>query len=200
MTLKSNRWNISNTLDVNVNTNGTIEEESNRRLAKYNQNVGMVYRWLKDRNVPRQAKLVIHNTILSPILLYGHESWVTKKILDIRIQAADMKVLQLIKCVTRTVKIRNADTYEEFHIKPILYVIREGKFRWLGHVMRREPPSMLHEVVNYKVKGTRPRGRPRTTWLKSMDNEHKEKGSSRKDVMSKNLYQDRSAWRTLSVN
>ena len=26
--------------------------------------------------------------------------------------------------------------HEEFHIKPILVVIREGKFRWLGHVMR----------------------------------------------------------------
>ena len=78
---------------------------------------------------------------------------------------------------------------EEFHIKPILDVIREGKLRWLGHVMRREPPSMLHEVVNYKVKGTRPRGRPRTTWLKSMDNQLKEKGSSMKDVMFQNLYQ-----------
>ena len=28
---------------------------------------------------------------------------------------------------------------------------------------------MLHEEVNYKVKGTRPRGRFRTTWQKSMD-------------------------------
>ena len=35
--------------------------------------------------------------------------------------------------------------------------------------MIREPPSTLHEVVNYKVKGTRPPGRSRT-WLKSMDN------------------------------
>ena len=40
-------------------------------------------------------------------------------------------------------------------IKPILDIIREGQFRWLGHVVRREPPSMLHEVVNYKVKVTR---------------------------------------------
>ena len=38
--------------------------------------------------------------------------------------------------------------YEEFHIKLILDVIREGKFRWLGLVMRREPHSMLREVVN----------------------------------------------------
>ena len=111
-----------------------------------------------------------------------------------------MKDFRLIKGVTRRDKLRNADIYEEFLIKPILDVIREGKFRWLGHLMRREPPSMLHEVVNYKVKGTRPPGRPRTTWLKGMYNLLKEKGSSMKDVMSKNLYQDRRAWRTLFVN
>ena len=80
----------------------------------------MMYRLLKDRNVSRQAKLVIHKTILRPILLYGHESWVTTKRLDSRIQAADMKVLRLIKGVARRDKIRNVDTYEEFHIKPIL--------------------------------------------------------------------------------
>ena len=68
-----------------------------------------------------------------------------------------MKVICLIKGVTRRDTIRNADIYEEFHIKPILDVIREGKFRWLGHVMRREPPSMLHEVVKDKVKEARPR-------------------------------------------
>ena len=90
--------------------------------------------------------------------------------------------------------------YEEFHIKPILDVIREGKFRWLGHVLRREPPSMLHEVVNYKGKGKIPRWRPRTTWLKSMDKLLNEKGSCMKHVMSQNLYQDRCAWRTLFVD
>ena len=85
-------------LGCNVNTNGTIEE-INRRIAKYSQNVG--YRLLKDRNVPRQAKLVIYKTILRPILHYGHESWVTSKTLDSHIQAADMNVLRLIKGVTR---------------------------------------------------------------------------------------------------
>ena len=60
----------------------------------------------------------------------------------------------------------------------------------VGTCPERGPPSMLHEVVNYKVKGKRPRGRPRTTWL-SMDNLLKEKGSCMKDVMSQYLYQDR---------
>ena len=183
MTLKSNRWNISKTLDV-----------MSIQMAKYSQNVEMMYRLLKDRNIPRQAKLVIPTIILRTILLYGHESWVTTKQLDSRIQAAAMKVLRLIKGVTLRYKIRNADIYDEFHNKQILDVIREGKFRWLGHVMRREPPSIIHEGVNYKVKGTIPGGRPRTTWLKSMDNQLKVKGFSMKNVMSKNLFQDRGAW------
>ena len=46
-------------------------------------------------------------------------------------------------------------------------------------------------VVNYKVKGTRSRGMPRTTWLKNMDNQRKEKGSSIKDAVSQNLGQER---------
>ena len=107
-----------------------------------------------------------------------------------------MKVLPTNKSVTSREKIRNADIYEKFPIKPILDAIREGKFRWLEHIMRREPPSMFHEVVNYKVKGTR----PGTTWLKSIGNQVKEKGSSVEEVMSQNLYQDRRAWRTLFVN
>ena len=98
-------------LGCNVNTNGTIEDDINRLIAKYSQTVGMMYILLKDRNVPRKANMVIHKTILRPILLYGHESWVTTKISDSRIQAADMTVLRLIKCVTRRDKIRNADIY-----------------------------------------------------------------------------------------
>ena len=71
--------NIFKYLGCNVNINGYIEEEINRRIAKYSQNVIIMYILLKDRNVSRQAKLVIHKTILSPILLYGHESWATTK-------------------------------------------------------------------------------------------------------------------------
>ena len=38
------------------------EEEMIRRIATYIQYVGMMYRLLKDRNVPRKAKLVISKT------------------------------------------------------------------------------------------------------------------------------------------
>ena len=57
-------------LGCNINTNGTIEEEIIRRIAKHSQNVGIMYRLLKDLNVPRKAKLAIHKTILRALLLF----------------------------------------------------------------------------------------------------------------------------------
>ena len=42
---------------------GIQEEETKNRFAKYSQNVGWIYRILKDRNVPKKAKQIIHQTI-----------------------------------------------------------------------------------------------------------------------------------------
>ena len=67
--------------------------------------------------MPKKAKLLIQMTILRLILLYGHESWIltkkeswilTKK-LNSKITAADMRVLRLVKGVTRRDSVRNSD-------------------------------------------------------------------------------------------
>ena len=65
--------------------------------------------FLKYQHVPKKAKLLIHMTILIPILLYGHESWIVTKKLKSNNTAADMKVLRLVKGVTRRDRARNAD-------------------------------------------------------------------------------------------
>ena len=52
-------------LGCNVNTNWTIEEEINRRIAKYSQYVGMIYRLLKYRKSEMQTY-----TMSSPLSRY----------------------------------------------------------------------------------------------------------------------------------
>ena len=102
-----------------IGSKGHIDEEINCRISKMSQNVGMMYRLLKDRHVPKKAKLLIHMTILRPILLYGR-SWILTKKLKSKITAADMKVLRLVKGETRRDRVCNADIYEEFKIKPMI--------------------------------------------------------------------------------
>ena len=75
-----------------------------------------------------------------------------------------------IKGVTRRDRIRNADIYDEFKIKPIIETIQTDQLRWFGHVMRRDEETTAKKVLNLKVKGKRPRGRPRTSWIKYIDN------------------------------
>ena len=53
----------------------------------------MMYRILTDRHVPKKIIILIHMTILRPILLYGHDCWVLTKKLKCKITAADMRVL-----------------------------------------------------------------------------------------------------------
>ena len=175
---------------------GQIDEEINGRISKMSQNVGMMYRLLKDRHVPKRAKLLIHMTILRPILLCGHESWILTKKLKSKITAADMKVLRLVKGVTRRDRIRNADIYDEFKIKPIIETIQTDQLRWFGHVMRRDEETTAKKVLNLKVKGKRPRGRPRTSWIKYIDNILKERGTTLKEVETRGIHLDRTAWRT----
>ena len=53
-----------------VNEQSTQEEEIKNRIAKYSQNVGCMNRLLKDRNVLKKDKQIIHQTILRPILIF----------------------------------------------------------------------------------------------------------------------------------
>ena len=71
-----------------IGNKGRVDEETNGRISKMSQNVGIMYRLLKDRHVPKKAKLLIHMTILRPILLYGHQYWILTNKLKSKITAA----------------------------------------------------------------------------------------------------------------
>ena len=174
-TLEEYRLNQSQSLNTwDVGPTAKCRLEINSRILKMSQNVGMMYRLLKDRHVPNKAKLLIHMTILRPILLYGHESWILTKKLKSKITAADMKVLRLVKGITRRDRLRNADIYEEVKIKPIIETIQTDLLRWFGHVMRRDEKTTAKKVLDLNINGKIPRERPRTSWLKKIYRQHSE--------------------------
>ena len=41
--------------------------------------ISLYYRLLKDMHVPKKVKQIIHQTILISILIFGCESWISKK-------------------------------------------------------------------------------------------------------------------------
>ena len=78
----------------------------------------------------------------------------------------------------------------------IVQVINKNKLRWFGHVMGREEESTLRVVMKLKMKGKRPRGRPRLRWLDNIDSHLKENNTSLKEVFETKCFENRKYWRT----
>ena len=87
----------------------------------------------------------------------------------------DFEVSLIPLYVTSRDRLRNADMYDKFKIKPIIETIQTDQLRWFGHVMRRDEETTAKKVSDLKEKGKIPRGRPRTSWLNNIDNILKER-------------------------
>ena len=79
---------------------------------------------------------------------------------------------------------------------PIIQVISKNKFGRFGHVMRREEEPTLRVVMKLKMKGKRPRGRPRLRWLDNIDSHLKGKNTKLKEVLETKCFENRKDWRT----
>ena len=76
-----------------------------------------------------------------------------------------------------------------FGVEHITTFIRIGRLRWYGHVMRKGDEDWVKKCMEYIVKGRRPVGRPRKTWLESVEAYMAKLEINKKDV------HDRSKWR-----
>ena len=85
---------------------GNVQEITSR-IAQYGGAVRAVYPILKDRQMSVEVKRVIFEGVLTPILLYGAETWSTTTREDSRIQSEEMYVLRAIMGKRQTEKRKN---------------------------------------------------------------------------------------------
>ena len=73
-------------------------------------------------------------------------------------------------------------------VEPITTVIRSGRLRWYGHVMRKGGEDWVKKCMKFRVYGKRPIERPRT-WLESVVADMAELEIDKEDA------NDRKKWR-----
>ena len=107
---------------------------------RYSQNVGCVYRLLKDRNAPKKAKQDIHQTTLKYNIIFGSECWILTKRRPQQITTTYMKVNRMIQGVTiwEDKKEKRRPVYRQSNMLPIAKVINNNTLRWFGHATTRE--------------------------------------------------------------
>ena len=192
---KLNRAQNYSHLGVNVGEKNLQELEIDNRIAKYNRNVGLMYPLMKDKNIPRECKITIYQSILKPILLYGSEVWSLTTKTESKLQAAEMRALRLIMGVTRKDKFRNTIIRSELEVTSLLEEVERHRLRWYGHVMRMEEDKKPKKYLVWKPEGRRPVGIPRKRWIEGIEKALGKRGTSLNEVEQERRYEDRENWR-----
>ncbi|KAE8701730.1 Mechanosensitive ion channel protein 2 [Hibiscus syriacus] len=113
---------------------------------------------LCDKKVPLKIKGKFYRMEIRPELLYGSECWAIKKDHVRRTEAAEMRMLRW--ACGRTLW----DMTPSYAIRMSLGVVSvseklmEGRLRWFGHVLRRQPSDAVRRVESITVDGARRRG------------------------------------------
>ena len=80
---------------------------------------------------------------------------------------------------------------ERLGIVDITSQLQQNRLRWYGHVLQKEDNDWVKKCMEYEVVSSRPRGRPKRTWLEVVLRDCQVRGLSRDHAMV------RGRWRKL---
>ena len=129
------------------------------------------------------------------MLLYPAETWRTNKEIESRLRGFEGRCLRRILGVRWQDRVSNREVPERTGIGDINMEIKCRRWRYLGHVLRREEDSIVRRSVKWAPPGKRRPGRPRGTWRRTVEIEMKETGYTWNTIGR--AVQDRSQWRDL---
>jgi hypothetical protein len=92
--------------------------------------------------------------------------------------------------------ISNRDLYTLTGSQSIVGEIKRRRFRWLGHVFRMEESRIPKVALRWTPPGKRKRGRPKTTWRRTVMAELKERDLTW--GQAQHVARDRARWRELT--
>ena len=97
--------------------------------------------------------------MLTPIYLYGSETWNINTREQYKIQASEMKILRTIKQCTNIEHLTNDSIHSNLKIHNINYKIIEYQNKWEDHMQHTNKIQQLKKL-HYKPRGYRNQGRP----------------------------------------
>ena len=122
-------------------------------------------------------------------MTYGSETRPLLVDVGSKFERAEMQMVRWICGISMKDRGTNEDLRRRVGVEPITTVIRSGRLRWYGHVMRKRDEDWVKTCMESRVEGTRSVGRPRRTWLESVDADMAELEIDKEDV------HDRNKWR-----
>ena len=135
-------------LGSTVLSNGCIDDEIQRRMAKTNASFGRLRQKLwNNHRVSMRVKGKIYRAIVLSTLLYGAEAWTVYKRQVKKLHVFMMRHLRSIMRITWMDKVTNKDILERTGLPSMEDLLIRKTLRWIGHLMRMSPDRLPKQII-----------------------------------------------------
>ncbi len=134
------------------------------RLGKAQSAFCQLWPIWRSKQYSLKMKMLLYNSNVKSVLLYGSESWRAVKTDMRRMEVFHNGCLQRICQIFWPNKISNNELYKKTGSWSIIKEITHRRLRWLGHMLRMEQDCITKIALRWTPPGKRKPGRPKTTW------------------------------------
>ena len=132
--------------------------------------MGMLKAVWQSGNLSVHTKVRLYKTLVRSILIYGCESWYRTVTSDSKLLAFENKALRRILGIKWHQRIPNTTIREITQLSLITEDVMLTRWKWMGHVLRRDG-RLVQDALRWTPVGGRRPGRPRETWMRTMRRE-----------------------------
>ena len=182
-------------LGSTVTKDGGAEADIRKRLSKAKNSFSILGKVLRSESYSRKTKLRLFQRNVIPVLLYGAELWRVTGTDELRFDRFHRVCLKKIMKIRWPMKSSNEELYRLTSTKPVSETIRERRWRYIGHILKREPSSHVRVALTWKPEGRRKKGRPKETWRRTVEREMKTRFGWNGWREAHQVAQDREMWR-----
>ena len=178
---------------IGSNDNGTSKEIKSR-IKKARVTFCQLKNIWKSTKLNTHTKLKIYKSNVKSVLLYGAEIWrITNQYLNILSVFHNNCLRRICKIYWRK-KISNRDLHKETSKNRIESEICNRRWKWIGHVLRKEAGNITKTALRWTPEGKRKKGRPKETYRRTIEKELKKQNCTWKEA--EKIAKDREEWKS----
>ena len=105
---------------------------------------------LCNRKIRLKLKIKFYCRVVRPVILYGRECWLIKKVQVRKLLVAEMGMPRWICDYTLLYRVWNEDNQDKVAVVSIKEKLMEARLRWLGDVKRRDLSVLVRRCLRIR--------------------------------------------------
>ena len=126
-----------------------------KRISKARSAFASLHYIWKSTSISTNTKIRIFKSNILGVLLYGAESWKETKHITNKLDTFQTRCLRRILKIFWPNTISNEELHERTATRPISSLIKERRWKWIGHVHRMEPSEIPKIAMRWTPPGKR---------------------------------------------